>query len=316
MKRNNKIITIGLSGAWDITCMGEGLYWGCHKVISESSFQPAGKALNISKALAWLGGKSTAAGLWGNDDLCRMEEAIRPLGKRVKVKMTAVPGATRQNITVIDTAGNKEMHLRSLSELASKKALRRLKVDLDSIVTKHSTCVFAGSMPEGFLGEIIRMINWCYEKGAKIAIDTSGKALKTIVSHSNIWLIKPNVQELGELLGRQTYDRPASLAKAGAELLDKIDIVLISRGRKGAVVVNREGVQQGHCCETGVKALSTVACGDYLLAGFLKGLKDKGTANAALETAIKVATARAWGWAEKKQWRQVQHQIKVKIGGV
>jgi hypothetical protein len=34
---------------------------------------------------------------------------------------------------------------------------------------------------------------------------------------------------------------------------------------------------------------------------------------AALEIAIKVATARAWGWTEAKTWRAVQCSVKVDV---
>jgi fructose-1-phosphate kinase PfkB-like protein len=58
MNRNFSIITVGLSPAWDILCYGEGLEWGLHREIKTTKFQPAGKALNISQALAWMGKKA------------------------------------------------------------------------------------------------------------------------------------------------------------------------------------------------------------------------------------------------------------------
>ena len=56
-----------------------------------------------------------------------------------------------------------------------------------------------------------------------------------------------------------------------------------------------------------------VGCGDYLLAGFLKGLKDKSDPGFALETAIKAATARAWGWAEEMTWEDAEKSIDVSL---
>ena len=64
MKKNPSIITVGLSPAWDITCRGKNLNWGGHENIDEQTITPAGKALNVSKALAWMGRESIAAGLW------------------------------------------------------------------------------------------------------------------------------------------------------------------------------------------------------------------------------------------------------------
>ncbi len=316
MKLSGKIVTVGLCPSWDTVCRFEGIDWGEHKTVSSAGSRPAGKSLNISRALAWMGRKNIAAGLWGRDDYQQMLKAMRSLGGLVKVKMTAVDGGTRRNITVVDTANDREMHLRNRSELASKKTLRKLEADLRAIVHKGSVCVFAGMMPEDeFVGDVVRIIKSCRERGAKIMVDTYGDALKRILETGAAWLIKPNVEELRELLGEQVMDSPAGLVRAGRKLLDKAEIVVISRGRKGGVVVTKKGAWQGRCIGRG-RVLSTVGCGDYLLGGFLKGLTDKSEAVAGLGTAIKVATAKAWGWTDKMSWPDVQSKIKVQVGQI
>jgi len=311
MRVSSKIVTVGLCPSWDTVCQFEGIDWGQHKLASSVSSRPAGKALNISRALAWMGEKNIAAGLWGRDDFGQMLKAMRSLGGLVKVKMTAVEGSTRRNITVVDTANDREMHLRNRSQLVSKKALRKLEADLGATVHKGSVCVFAGVMPEDeFVPDVVRIVKSCGERGAKIVLDTYGEALKQILETGAAWLIKPNVEELRELLGEQVRDTPAGLAKTGRKLLDKVEVVLISRGQKGGVVVTKEGAWRGRCVGRR-RVLSTVGCGDFLLAGFLKGLKDKSDASSALGTAIKVATARAWGWTDKMSWLDVRSKIKV-----
>jgi 1-phosphofructokinase len=316
MRDRNSIITIGLSPAWDITCRGRNIEWGRHQEINEQTVRPAGKTLNVSKALAWMGQRNIAAGLWGSGDYPQTLAAVRSLWPSIRVKLTAVPGRTRQNITVVDSARNKEMHLRDKSRLASARALRELQADLEKIVHKGSICVFAGTLPDGrLLCDVIRLVEFCKSRGAKIALDTSGRPLKKIVDTGSVWLIKPNVEELHELLGEQVKDGPVSLAKASRKLLDKVDVVLISRGTKGAMVVTKDGDWQGRCIGS-AKVFSTVGCGDFLLAGFLNTFKDRSGLEAALETAIKVATARAWGWTEKMVWPDVQSRIKVQVGRI
>jgi 1-phosphofructokinase family hexose kinase len=313
MNRNSSIITVGLCPSWDTVCRFDGIDWGEHKTVSSADSRPAGKALNISRALAWMGEKNIAAGLWGRDDFQQMAQAMRPLEKLLKVKMTAADGETRRNVTVVDTVNEREMHLRNRSELASKKSLRKLEADLKAIVNKSSVCVFAGAMPEDeFVGDVIRIIKSCRQRGAGIVVDTYGDALKRILDTGAVRMIKPNVEELRELLGEQVADSPAALVRAGRKLLDKVEIVVISRGKKGAVVVTNKGAWQGRCAGRS-RVLSTVGCGDFMLAGFLKGLKDKSDAGNALKTAIKVATVRAWGWMEGKSWSQALRGIKVAV---
>ncbi len=312
MSRKFSIVTVGLSPAWDITCRGRGLDWGLHKEIDEQTVQPAGKALNISKALAWMGQRNIATGLWGQQDYKQMAETVRSQWPLIRVKMTFATGSTRQNVTIVDTVNNRDIHLRSKSVLASRWTLKNLRADLQRVVGRNSICVFSGAMPDEFLMEIIGIIKSCCKLGAKIVLDTSRVALREIVDTGNVWLIKPNVNELRQLLSREVKDNPISLTKAGQKLLDKVGITLISRCEKGTVVVSKDGAWQARCIARR-QTLSTVGCGDYLLAGFLKGLKDKINIGSALQSAIKAATAKAWGWSEKKKWLQTQQQIKVHI---
>jgi len=316
MRDRISIITIGLSPAWDITCRGWNIDWGLHRQIDEQTILPAGKTLNVSKALAWMGRKNIAAGLWGAGDHPQMLTAVRTFWPLIKVDLTPVAAPTRQNITIIDSANDREMHLRSKSRLASPRALKKLQADLETIVRRGSICVFAGTLPDGgLLDDVVRIVEFCKSRGAKIVLDTSGRPLKEIVDTGSAWLIKPNVEELRELLGEQVKDRPVSLANAGRKLLDKVEIVLISRGAKGGVVVTKNGTWQGRC--TGrAKVLSTVGCGDFLLAGFMEALEDGSRTDLALKTAIKVATAKAWGWTEKMSWLDVQSKIHVQVGRI
>lgn len=313
MRDRKSIITIGLSPAWDITCRGHNIDWGLHQEIDEQTIRPAGKTLNVSKALAWMGQKNIAAGLWGSDDLPQMLAAVRALWPPIRVKLTAVAGRTRQNITVVDSASNKEMHLRNKSSLASTKSLKKLQADLEKMVHKGSICVFAGTMPDGgLLSDVIRIVEFCKCRRAKIVLDTSGRPLKEIVDTGSVWLIKPNVEELRELSGERIKDGPVSLTNAGRKLLDKVEIVLISRGDKGGIVVTKNDAWQGRCVGN-AKVFSTVGCGDFMLAGFLKGLIDSNGMDDAFKTAIKVATARAWDWTEKKSWPDAQNKINVHL---
>lgn len=313
MAGKGRIITIGLSPAWDIRCRGTGLDWGRHVEIDEQVVRPAGKALNVSYALAWLGRESVAAGLWGREDRSQMENAVRRLGGWIQTNMTAGPGSTRRNITIVDTLRHREMHLRLRSELASQRTLRRLNADLRKLVRRGDTCVFAGAMPGGDLLEsVVLLVRTCHRTGARIVVDTYGPALASIVRAGLASAISPNVEELRELLGRAVANSPARLASAARPLLERVNTVLVSRGAEGAVVVTKDGAWTGRS-RVRRKALSTVGCGDYLLAGFLAGLPDTRDPQAALATGLKVAAARAWGWTESKRWSLVDDEIEVSV---
>lgn len=317
MTERRKIVTIGVSPCWDIVCRGENLVWNSHELKAEQSIQPAGKAMNISRTLAWTGRSSIAAGLWGDDDCRAMRRFLSPLKRFVKVKCTVVPGRTRQNVTIIDTAKCREIHLRFPSELISTRTLKLLQGDLSKVVARNACCVWAGSMgPDQYQPQILRMLKTCLDLKAKLAVDTSGSTLERIVANGNIWLVKPNVGELRSLLGENVADRPVSLAKAGTRLQAKVQNVLISRGNKGAILVTKDGALTARCRSQRRKVHCTVGCGDALLAGFLHGLSSGGNKRLALQTAVQVATARAWGLTDSLTWGQASKTIRVDVQSV
>ncbi len=315
MPKSGEIITVGLCPAWDTVCVLDGIEWGEHAVVAERTDSAAGKALNVSRALAWMGEESIAAGLWGADDYSRMLEDLKPLRSMVKVRMTAVPGPTRQNISVLDRKGGREMHLRNKCELASRAALAMIRDELETIVSPNSICVFAGAMPEGLDREIIDIVDDCANNGVLVAVDTSGPALGKLVGTGATWMVKPNLRELSELVGFEVADDVEAIRRACAGVLEKVDIVLVSRAERGAVAVTERGIWQARAAQSR-KAISTVGCGDYLLGGFLKGMRDVGSIEESLATGMKAASAKAWGADPTEDWAAVSAGVEVKVKAV
>ena len=308
-----KIITVGLCPCWDIICEGGNLSWSGHQRIDRQCCRPAGKALNIARALTWMQTHNKAAGLWGRDDYAEMLREIKPLQKYMKVRFTVVPGHTRRNVTVIDTKNRREMHLRSPSLLASESALKSLRVDLKHLVKANWLCVFSGSLPsEPYLPSVLSMVNDCRDRGAKIILDTSGKPLRDIVESGGLFLLKPNIAELQELIGKSIRNTPAALIKAGRTLLDRTEMILISRGAKGAVLVTKTRIWQAKSICRG-RVHSTVGCGDYLLAGFLHGFSQGRNRRSALQVGLQAATAKAYRFEHNLTWAQVRRTVQVNI---
>jgi len=168
---------------------------------------------------------------------------------------------------------------------------------------------------DGLLDPVVALVGAVRAAGARIAVDTHGPTLKRLVDAGLLWLIAPNVEELAGLLGREIEDTPSALAAAGRMLLNRVELVLISRGAKGAVLVTGSGAWEGRS-ETQGQVVSTVGCGDYLLAGFLAGLDGAGDPHAAVKTGLKVAAARAWGWTETKTWPEANRMMETVVAPV
>lgn len=290
-----KIITIGLSPCWDKTVEIKDINWGQHKIISAQRIVPAGKALNINKALAQMGRKSIIAGLWGCDDWYEMKKATAYLRNFVQIRLTKAKGKTRENITVIDTANKRQIHLRSKSNLVNEKSLSDLNRNLKEIITKDSICIFTGAMPEKkLLDRTISLIETAKKKKAKIVVDTSGAALKKIVAKGGLFVIKPNVTELGEIVGRRIPNQKSAITVAAKKLLEKTMFVLVSRAEKGAILIGRDVLLSARYAGRKYDVYNTVGCGDFLLAGFINEFCKTGNLKAALEKGLEVATQKAF----------------------
>jgi 1-phosphofructokinase len=122
-----------------------------------------------------------------------------------------------------------------------------------------------GSLPPGlptdFYAELVD------RSSRPVAVDTSGDALKA-VADAGAWLLKPNLDELADLVGQ----RPQTLAdvvEAAQTLRTRgTESVLVSLGADGAVLVD-SGATHGEVIVD--RPRNTVGAGDALLAGFLAG---------------------------------------------
>jgi 1-phosphofructokinase len=105
-------------------------------------------------------------------------------------------------------------------------------------------------------------------RNARVAVDTSGEALRKVVQYGPD-LIKPNASELAELTGR-ALENLGDVVDAAAELRQRgARAVLASLGSDGAILLDDSGCYHGRAPVDSV--VSAVGAGDALLAGFLAG---------------------------------------------
>jgi 1-phosphofructokinase len=103
-------------------------------------------------------------------------------------------------------------------------------------------------------------------------------------------VIKPNLEELSEAVGRPLATVGDAVAAARALMTLGAQSVVVSLGREGAVLVDSLGVLHGFAAVKAPK--STVGAGDALLSGYLAGsLAHAGDRAGALREAV------AWGSA-------------------
>ena len=150
----------------------------------------------------------------------------------------------------------------------------------------------AGSLPPGLQTEgYAPLLKLLHERGARIALDTSGAALKQALACGvPLALIKPNRHELETLLGRP-LPTCTDLREAARGLhAQGVETVVVSLGAQGAFMSSPEGAWLA--APLPVKPVSTVGAGDAQVAGLLAARHARLGWQEALRYGVAFATAK------------------------
>ena len=281
------IVTLTPNPSIDRTVSVPALEHGEVNRASDSRIDPGGKGINVARALATNGTEALAVLPSGGPEGHLLQALLRRSG----TAYTAVPiaGTTRMNIAVIEPDGtttklNEPGPTLSADEFDALLATvdNHLDPDLRWIVGCGS---LTPGMPEGIYADLVRR---GHVHGIKVAIDSSGAPFTAAVP-AGPDLIKPNHEELEELV-----DRPlrtlADVGEAARTLVDGgIETVIVSLGRHGALLVNAHAV--AHASAHVARPVSTVGAGDSLVAGYLHAVCRGAGPREALATGV------AWGAA-------------------
>ncbi|MGB9626722.1 MAG: 1-phosphofructokinase family hexose kinase [Phycisphaerae bacterium] len=286
------VITVSLNPAIDRIMEVPRFAIGQHQRGRLVSRTPAGKAVNVSRALATLGVRNIATGFLGEQEVEFFEKAFDPA--RVQAQFLPLPAPTRENITIVDPVAHIETHIRDVGFVIRDTHRIRLGKKLSLMCREGSIVVFSGSVPEGISPEqFVDLLEICISAGARVAVDTSGEPLRAAASLP-LWLMKPNVAELSEIAGRPLTTE-ADLLAAGRDLARRVKTVIVSRGEAGGFCFIADSVLAGRVPLEPERVRNTVGCGDSLLAGFIAGQILHDNVRESYRYALAVATASAVG---------------------
>ena len=281
------IVTVTLNPSLDRTLEVDSFERGAVLRTSEPTLEAGGKGVNVTRALASNGVESVAVLPVGGSEGAELTALLDAAA--VAARFVPVSGRTRSNITVAEADGT----ITKLNEPGSPltaEELTALTTAVGSTVTAGDWVIISGSVPPEFSAEQLQALTGSLaDRAVNLAIDTSGDALVASLA-ARPRLIKPNRAELAEVAGRplDSISDVIAAAKGVREL--GVEIVLVSLGSDGAVLVGPAGVIVG---ESHVEhPRSTVGAGDCFLAGFLSKFSvDETDVDAAMLEAL------AWGAA-------------------
>ncbi|MBC3449973.1 1-phosphofructokinase [Pseudomonas mosselii] len=279
-----KILTLTLNPALDITISLERLRPGAVNRSLAQHSHAAGKGLNVAQVLADLGHCVTVGGFLGLDNLAPFEALIAWRG--FADCFVRVPGETRSNIKLVEADGQ-VTDINGPGPQVDEAARDALLQRLAEVAPGHDAVVVAGSLPRGISPEWLReLLLMLKSQGLKVALDSSGEALRVGLEAAP-WLVKPNTEELGEVLGQPVLDPAGRRAAAQRLLASGVEHVVVSQGEQG-VTWFATGLAL-HAQPSKVHIASTVGAGDSLVAGMVHGLLQAEAPAATLRRATAIA---------------------------
>lgn len=258
-----RIAAVALNPAIDWTITIPGFTAGRVNRVAQSQVHPGGKAVNVAALLADYGCAVTVTGFLGADNdqiFCQMFA-----DKGIADRCVRIAGSTRTGIKVVDPASQQTTDINFPGQAPAAPDLATLRAVIAELAASHDWFVFSGSVPPGVPATIYRDLLQLV-RGKRTALDTSGEPLRlAVVAVPTV--VKPNIHELEELMGRQVDGQAAILQAARTLLSYGSKTVVVSVGEEGALFV--EAQQAVRAIPPTVVVQSTVGAGDAMVAGIV-----------------------------------------------
>lgn len=267
-----RIVTVTANPSLDRTItLAAALQPGEVQSAASSREDAGGKGINVARVVAAAGVDTVAVLPLSVDD---------PFGaalhaSHVPARVVEVEGHVRANVTITDPTG--------ITTKLNLPGAPLSPADVDELIAAvvgvsegANWLVLAGSLPPGagdrLYVDITRAVRSRWgSRAPRIAVDTSGAALRAVVDDAMPDLIKPNDEELADLVGVSLAEggdlAAAVLPVARALVPATVAAALVTLGADGAVLVTADGAWQG--VPPPIRVVSTVGAGDSSLAGYL-----------------------------------------------
>lgn len=261
------VVTLTLNPALDMSSEVPALIPDQKLRCTEPLLDPGGGGLNVSRAIAALGGESLALVALGGLTGDRLAGLIREEG--VPFLALTAPGETRQSLTVTETATGRQYRFMLPGPKWSEADQERVFTLLRASARPGAFGVISGSQPPGvpvdFPARLARAM-----PGLNVVLDTSGPALVEAVSNPipDLSILRMDGEEAESLAGAHLSSRSDSADFAeGLVRRGVAKCVIVARGADGSVLV--DGERRIFAKAAKVKVKSTVGAGDSFVAGLV-----------------------------------------------
>ena len=283
---NIKIVTLTINPSLDKSTHFTGLIAEQKIRCEKPRYDAGGGGINVSKAIAKLGGKSTCVFTSGGSSGEMLEELI--VKENLESCVIKTKNWTRENFIAFENKTKAQYRFgfpgNEFSENEKDEILKTIKE------LKTDYLVISGSLNEGLATNFYQKIaEIAKESNIKVIVDTSGEALQKVLE-TGVYLIKPNIGELAKLIDVERLKLP-EIEKAAKKLIENksAEIVVVSLGADGAILVAKD---ETHLVKAPkVEKKSTVGAGDSMVGGMVWALSQNKTLKEVIQIGVCCGTA-------------------------
>ncbi len=279
------ILTVGMSPSTDVTIELDTLNVGRTNIVKNKTLSFTGKSINVAIGVARLGREAYTTGLMYNENGQMFERALDKEG----IPFTFVwnKGRVRENYKFIDSR-SMLTEVNDVGEEVGKEKLEEVLGMVRMLSARSKVTVLTGGLPRGVEDEFYGSLARAVAPNAMKIIDATGKRTFAALAEGAD-LVKPNLDELENMLARKITDKQEMLSCC-YELLDRgAKRVLLSLGRQGAVIT--DGSETYYCKSLNVAVNSTVGAGDGMVAAAAIALEEGASLKEILLSGVAAGTA-------------------------
>lgn len=267
MTNDTRIATLSLNPAIDQTARVPGFMAGRVNRVEWEQSDAGGKGVNVASFLADAGNLVAVTGLLGSGNVEPFVSLFARKG--ILDRFVRLPGRTRVNVKIVDPVLDQVTDINFPGLAPRPQDLESLTAALDALCDDTDWFVLSGSVPAGVPTHVYEgLVRRLKALGKTVVLDASGAPFAEAMG-SGPDIVKPNIDELGELVGRPLQSH-AEIIDAARTLIDGgIGLVAVSMGADGALFVERDAAVLA--IPPTIEVKSTVGAGDAMVAGIVTG---------------------------------------------
>ncbi|WP_373093530.1 tagatose-6-phosphate kinase [Streptococcus oralis] len=265
------ILTVTMNPSIDISYPLDELKIDTVNRVVDVTKTAGGKGLNVTRVLSELGDSVVATGLVGGK---LGEFLVENIDNKVSKRFFSIQGETRNCIAILHGENQTEILEKGpeVQEQEGQDFLAHFKELLETV----EVVAISGSLPAGlpvdYYASLVELAN---QAGKPVVLDCSGASLQAVLESSHKpTVIKPNNEELSQLLGREISKDLDELKEVLQEpLFDGIEWIIVSLGANGAFAKHDNTFYKVDIPR--IQVVNPVGSGDSTVAGIASGLFHK-----------------------------------------